>query len=349
MTVIDMERPNGKVKPKDKKGRIKLTAFNDIKLGTGRRWLVKNLVPVLGLFLLWGPPKSGKSFFIFDLAMHIALGWDYRGRRVRQGTVVYCAFEGHNGIAARVEAFRQSFLPEHQDPIPFHIVTVTLDLVREHRALIEAIRDQIDEAAPALIVLDTLNRSLVGSESKDEDMAAYIRATDALWSAFECCVAVVHHCGIDGTRPRGHTSMTGAADVQASCKKDTGGLITVETEFVKDGPENETVAFRLEPVTVGVDEDGDEITSCVVAAAEPAPPKAKPVRLSQNQQTMLSILKRAGPQGLPIEQWNDQARAAGLGLSRPASLFDLRVALQDKGLVFQGQNGWFAKREEPDP
>lgn len=345
MTVIDLDRPNAKAKPKDKKSRIKLTAFNDIKLGTGRRWLVKNLVPILGFFLLWGPPKSGKSFFIFDLAMHIALGWEYRGRRVRQGTVVYCAFEGHNGISARVEAFRQAFLPEHQDPIPFHIVTVTLDLVKEHRALIEAIQDQIDEARPALIVLDTLNRSLVGSESKDEDMAAYIRATDALWEAFECCVGVVHHCGIDGTRPRGHTSMTGAADVQASCKKDASGLITVTTEFVKDGPENETVAFRLEPVVVGVDDDGDEITSCIVAEAEPAPPPPVVERLSGNLATMFAILHEAGPSGLSQEDWNDRAREVGLGLRRRQDLYDLRSGLQKRGLIFKGANGWFAKKD----
>ena len=43
-------------------------------------------------------------------------------------------------------------------------------LVRDHRALIGAIRAQIGETLPALVAIDTLNRSLAGSESKDEDM-----------------------------------------------------------------------------------------------------------------------------------------------------------------------------------
>jgi RecA-family ATPase len=69
-------------------------------------------------------------------------------------------------------------------------------------------------------VLDTLNRSLGGSESSDEDMSAYVvRASDAIRDEFDCVVPIVHHCGIDGTRPRGHTSLTGAADAQVAVKR----------------------------------------------------------------------------------------------------------------------------------
>ena len=60
---------------------------------------------------------------------------------------------------------------------------------------------------PAAVAIDTLNRSLAGSESSDEDMAAYIRAADAIRDAFNCAVVIVHHCGHEGTRPRGHLSL----------------------------------------------------------------------------------------------------------------------------------------------
>jgi hypothetical protein len=33
-------------------------------------------------------------------------------------------------------------------------------------------------------------------------------------------VVIVHHCGIEGTRPRGHSSLTGAADAQLAVKRD---------------------------------------------------------------------------------------------------------------------------------
>jgi len=78
----------GQIKP-----RFKLRRFDELKIGTERTYLVKGLIPRTGLVVAWGPPKCGKSFWTFDLAMHIALGREYRGRRVQRGPVVYCAFE----------------------------------------------------------------------------------------------------------------------------------------------------------------------------------------------------------------------------------------------------------------
>jgi RecA-family ATPase len=105
---------------------------------------------------------------------------------VQQGAVVYCAFEGQTRIQARVEAFRQSFPIETDEPVPFYLQPVTLDLVADHKELIAAVRRQLDTTAPALVVLDTLNRSLRGSENDSKDMAAFIAAADAIREAFNC-------------------------------------------------------------------------------------------------------------------------------------------------------------------
>jgi hypothetical protein len=141
---------------------IKITPFGEIRLQEGHRsYLVKGLIPNEGLTVIWGPPKSGKSFAAFDLCMHVALGWEYRGRRVQQGSVVYCSFEGQAGLAARIEAFRQQHLAEDAHDVPFHAQTMTLDLVRQVDDLIRAI--QAATISPAVITLDTLNRSLRGS------------------------------------------------------------------------------------------------------------------------------------------------------------------------------------------
>src|SRR5262249_50771799 len=99
-------------KPHSEPARIKLVPFSEIALGNERRYLVKGLIPTPGLSVIWGPPKSGKSFWTFDLVMHVALGWEYRRRPVHQGPVVYCCFEGQSGIKARVEPFRQRLLSD---------------------------------------------------------------------------------------------------------------------------------------------------------------------------------------------------------------------------------------------
>jgi hypothetical protein len=255
------------------KGRLKLIPFDKIKPGTARRYLVKGLIPYPGLTVSWGPPKSGKSFWVLDVTLRVALGWDYRGRRVHQGPVVYCCFEGQSGIMARVEAFRQEFLSEQTEDVPFYLQPLTLDLVKDHDELIDLIEHCC--IRPVVVVLDTLNRSLKGSESSDQDMTAYVRAADVIRDTFNCSVIVVHHCGLREDRPRGHTSLTGAADAQLEVKRDTLGNIFVTVEWMKDGVEGDTIASRLKAVEVGVDDDGEPITSCVVVDTEAQKAKVK--------------------------------------------------------------------------
>ena len=258
--------------------RIRLIPFEQIALGEARRDLVKGLIPRVGLVVVWGPPKCGKSFWVFDVAMHVALGRDYRGLRVHQGPVVYCAFEGAAGMEARIAAFRQRYMAGHSEAgVPFYLEPARLDLVTDHPELIASIRAQLGVKAPAMIVLDTLNRSIQGSESDDADMSAYIAAADALREAFECVVLVVHHCGIDATRPRGHTSLSGAVECQIAVKRDAANSIIAEVELAKDGPQGQQIVSSLEVVEVGTDEDGQPISSCIVVPgeSEAAPGRAR--------------------------------------------------------------------------
>jgi hypothetical protein len=254
---------------------IRLIPFEDIKLSTGRRDLVKGVIPRTGITVVWGKPKCGKSFWLFDCLMHVALGWLYRGRRVHQGPVVYCAFEGQTGIEARVEAFRLRHLGDHETKIPFYLQPATLDLIKDHPKLIRVISERLQGERPVAVALDTLNRSLVGSESKDEDMSAYIRAADAIREAFDCASVIVHHCGIEGTRPRGHTALTGALDAQLAVRRDADDNIVVEVELAKDGPQGDVIASSLEIVTVGKDEDGEDITSCIIIPTTAVEEKAR--------------------------------------------------------------------------
>lgn len=325
----------------NRKHRFHLVPFEEIRLGTEPQYLVKGIIPRVGLTVIWGPPKCGKSFWIFDLSMHVALGWPYRGRRVQQGPVVYCAFEGQNGISARVEAFRQTFPINAGAPVPFYLEPVTLDLIADQGELIATIKRHLDIDRPALVVLDTLNRSLRGSENDSKDMSAYVRAADAIRAAFNCAVAIVHHCGVEGERPRGHTSLTGAVDAQLSVKRGSSETILVEVECAKDGPQGEIVASRLEVVGVGTDSDGEPISSCVVRPEEtPAASMSSEPRLSKNQTTMFTILHATGQAGLTLAEWNQQARNIGIGGKRDATLYDLRQALKSKNLVREFNGRW---------
>jgi hypothetical protein len=335
--VVSMARV--RVEAETPKPRFRLIPFDEIKLGQESRYLVKGIIPRIGLVIVWGPPKCGKSFWMFDVAMHVALGWQYRDRRAQQGAVVYCAFEGQKGLEARVEAFRQTF-PIESDTVPFYLQPITLDLVADHAELIADIKRQLENTAPALVVLDTLNRSLRGSENDSKDMAAYIAAADAIRQTFDCAVAIVHHRGIDGTRPRGSTALSGAAEAQLSVRRDASDSIIVEVEFLKDGAAGDIIASRLEPVEVGKDEDGEIISSCVIRPAEISEPIPTGPKLSKNQQTMFSLLQSAGASGLTTERWYEMARNEGIGVKRKADLYDIREAIKSRGLVRQYGDRW---------
>jgi RecA-family ATPase len=158
-----------------KKQKFNLIPFNEIKLDTASAYLVKGLIPRTGLTVIWGPPKCGKSFWAHDLIMHVALGWEYYSRRIKQGAVVYCALEGAEGFRARIEAFRQAKMAEDETEVPFYLIASPLSLVADCGTLIADIRTTLGQTIPVAVVIDTLNRSIAGSESDDRDMAMYIQ------------------------------------------------------------------------------------------------------------------------------------------------------------------------------
>lgn len=284
-----------KAKIKTKQNKFTLVRFNDIELGTASRCIVEDLIPRESLIVVWGPPKCGKSFFVFDLVMHVALGWEYRGKRVERGTVVYIAAEGELGIKARAAAFRQARIAETGADPPFYLLTTRLDLVNDIDELIADIKAQLPGEKGLIIVIDTLNRTIHGSENKDEDMGAYRDGADRLREEFGCAVIIIHHCGVDGTRPRGHTGLTGAVDAQLAVNKDPDKTVLITLELMKDGPQGEMMRCRLEAVDLGFDDNGKVLTSCVVEHldAPAADRQDRRKKLSPAQSRALALLGNA--------------------------------------------------------
>ena len=332
--IVEKFKPGNKRPAHDgKPTRFALVPFDQIEISAGASYLVKGLIPRAGLVVVWGPPKCGKSFLTFDLSMHVALGWEYRGRRVKQGCVVYCALEGAQGFRARVEAFRREKLDGNAPSPPFHLMASALNLVVDQAAFLEALRAQLREEKPVVVVIDTLNRSLAGSESDDKDMAAYVRAADAIRDAFDCAVVIVHHCGHNGERPRGHSSLIGAVDAQIAVKRDAAENIVATLELSKDGEAGAEIVSRLVPVEVGRDEDDEPIRSCVIVAVDaPVSTKApKGVKLPKAAQIALRALNKGieecgasppssnhipnGIKAITMEQWRTYAFLMGISAS----------------------------------
>jgi len=119
----------------ERKLRFRLIKFQDMRPGLEPAYLVDELMPSAGLVLVWGKQKTFKSFWLLDLFVHVAMGWPYRDHAVRQGPVIYCAFEGGHGYKGRIEAIRRHYAINDDVDVPLYVMPGQVDLIADEEAL----------------------------------------------------------------------------------------------------------------------------------------------------------------------------------------------------------------------
>ncbi|RWX72550.1 AAA family ATPase [Mesorhizobium sp. M2A.F.Ca.ET.039.01.1.1] len=290
--------------------------FNEIgKQKPQRDWLIKNLILAKSFGIAYGPPGCGKSFLISDMMLSCAAGAlmvndqrpEWFGYRGRAFGVVYVVAEGREDFEIRLHAWRA----EHDIPadafLPFVFLPTSIDMRSsdaDMKKLAEEIRE-IDKimrercgCGVGVTVIDTVARALAGGNENDSQvMGSFIINCDKLKEATGAAVLGVHHGGKEAGRgPRGHEALHGAADFEievTGATPDTPNLWTVRK--LKAGPAGATHRFRLRQTTVGQDDDGDPITSCVVInqkATEAASGTEKPkgFKARDPEKEFLSVL-----------------------------------------------------------
>lgn len=122
-----------------------------------------------------------------------------------------------------------------------------------------------------MIIVDTLNRAAPGSdENSSKDMGLILEAAKRLHSLTNGLVVLVHHTGKDDSRGmRGHSSLFAAMDAAIEVNR-TEGSRHWKLGKSKDGVDGAKRPFRLEVIDLGVDDDNDLISSCVVVQDETA-------------------------------------------------------------------------------
>lgn len=253
-------------------------------------WLIKRWLQERALMMLHGPSGVGKTFILMDMCLRIATGkTDWNGLKVKAGTVVYLAGEGHYGLRGRIAAWAHQ---HGADQIDMWVSRHGCDLntPQGYQRAADAIRAL--PKLPCLIVIDTLHRFLAGDENSAQDAKSMIDACDRMKHEFGCSVMLVHHTGVSEEaqhRARGSSAWRGALDIEISV---TGGKndapIKIEPRKVKDGEEPEPLYCDLESVTIPgwLDEDGEPVKSAVPLFV-PAPVQAKRGRPSNDNQQIL--------------------------------------------------------------
>ena len=116
-----------------------LEPFESIKFEVKEEWLVKRILPRQGFVSLYGASQSFKSFLASHLAMYVALGWEWAGRRVEQSAAVYIAAEGAAGLRKRKVGFELTYAERLPEMVPFFLISASPNLGTEQGDLADLI------------------------------------------------------------------------------------------------------------------------------------------------------------------------------------------------------------------
>ncbi len=316
---------------------LSLSQFaNSERKGAG--YVVKGLLQRGSYACAYGAPGEGKTFVALDVAYHVAAGALWMDRKVHAGPVLYLAYEGTGGLVKRAQALRQHY---GAADVPLYIASAAYDLrQKQGRADVGGLLAALP-APPVLIVVDTFARALMGGdENSAQDVGTFNGAVAALIESTGACVLIVHHSGKDKSRgARGSSALLGALDTEIEID---GGRITAQKQ--RDVEAGAPIGFKLVPLVVGIDEDGDESTSCVVlpdAVAE------NPLgRISGNVKRGFEVLCALRPDNKPIDiaEWRTGCLEF-LGKNAASQrFFDLKRALAAKGYIEVNPQGLVTRR-----
>ena len=239
----------------------KLLTDKDLTKLPALQWRIKGVLPAYGTAAIFGASGSGKSFLVLDMLQSIASGKEWFEQKVKQCAVTYIVLEGEAGLFNRVAAYR---IRNGSTSLNIRYVVEPFSLLKydDIKKLAEAI-----QAADTggVVVLDTLSRAAPGIDENDsKSMGLIINAAKKLQTMIDGIVLLVHHTGKDASKGlRGHSSLHAALDCAIEVKRKDHVRRWLIAKS-KDGEDGASHPFKLEVVPLGHDDEGDEITSCVI-------------------------------------------------------------------------------------
>jgi hypothetical protein len=312
--VLEEAPPVAAVAADAKPNRFEVQPAHRFAGGKPPGWIVKGVVPQAELMVMFGESGSGKSFAVLDLAAAIARGIAWRGQRSKQGRVVYIAAEGAGGFRNRLKAYAS----KHGitlDQLPIGVIHAAPNLLLKDDAL-DVCKAIIAAGGADLVIVDTFAQVMPGAnENAADDVGKALAHCKGIHRATGALVLLVHHAGKDASKgARGWSGLKAAADAELEVVRTAAGrLIRVSKQ--KDGEDGQLWGFDLDVVPVGVDDDGDVITSCVVRECE-----------APAVQQIGAIRRKLGKwETLVVEVINDMAKVQTAGIEVEAIVADALV------------------------
>ncbi len=248
--------------------KFDLQTLSSIKPCFNQNWRWKKVLPSAGVAFIYGPSSVGKTFLMVHVGLAIAAGKPIAGEKTVQCGVVYCAAEAGEGVNTRVSQAKASMnLP---DTTPFSLLTMAPNMGEKNddtEELIRAIKsaEDRDQTQYQVVILDTLARVMTGlDENSTKDAGIFITNAERLAHELNALVIVVHHSGknVDNGM-RGSSALLGAANTVLKIAE-RGDYTWLNIEKQRDGSDNLGFSFQRKTVEVGTDQDGENVTTCVL-------------------------------------------------------------------------------------
>ena len=251
--------------PEGFEGKYPVYSADSVSRRPASDWMIKGVVPCADLGVIYGASTSGKSFAAFDMAAAIGRGVDWRGRRVRKGRVIIIAAEGGGGYPKRIAAYCQHNMIEAAD-LGIGIITAAPNFL-ETEEIEQVVASIVGAGGADLVIVDTFAQVTPGAnENAGEDMGLALSHARGLREATGAMCLLIHHAGKDASKgARGWSGIKAACDVEIEISRDEeSNAREMRLSKAKDGEDGLRWGFKLDIVTLGLDADGDAITSCVV-------------------------------------------------------------------------------------
>lgn len=279
------------------RGRFATMPIYELSLLPPGEWLIKAVLPDGDLVVLFGASGSGKTFVALDMAFAVAQGLPWRGNKTKKGKVVIIAAEGAGGLTKRVKAYAKFHGIDLRE-VEIHVISAAPNFLEEED-IAEVLAEIKALGDVALVVVDTLAQVTPGAnENGAEDMGRALANLRMIRELTGATVMAVHHAGKDASKgSRGWSGIKAAADAQIEVLRHEDGQREIHLEKMKDGEDGVRFGFKLEIVELGLDADGDMLTSCVAIEADlpVAKTEEKPsrgvIRYGANERHVLEVIE----------------------------------------------------------
>ena len=311
----------------------------DFQINPHDPYVIKHLVAPGNVCVLLGQPGAGKSTLAPHLAYAVAQGRRVFGMRTTPGRALYIAAEDLRGVEKRVGTLGMRH--GHTDDC----LVVGCGNLRDPGEC-AAVFATVAEFKPALIVVDTVAAAFAGmDENTSQDMGQVVQFARRLAST-GAAVILVHHPAKSGDgSPRGHGSLNGTLDMTLTLAPDDvhdpDTVVRGQTPKNRNGTTARDFAFRKEVIRLGVDDEGDPITTTLPVELDTADSvPAKPAKLSRAEAAAMgalhALLNRTGADRVAEGEWLEACAALSTAekpRDRLRSARNIRAGLVEKGAV----------------